>query len=163
MLDTTRCHHPITIPVIGPANKRRNVDFWEFLWDDFLETLKHIESSAPGPDGYDYLFWIRAPLSIKTVLFQLVIHVINGGSVAEDFNHAIMVFIQKDKRAEDTRSFVSRTPKQTRTLSLSNTDAKIVAKCIFFLLNQNCMDILSKLGSSLRIILLTKAQQLWSH
>ena len=61
---------------------------------------------APGPDGIPYSCWARGPPAIKRALYELVLHTIAGGKLSEEFNWAIMVFIQKKKKEGDRVSVV---------------------------------------------------------
>ena len=106
---------------------------WQLDFDEFTQIVRASKNTSPGPDGVPYSYWAKAPLEIIRVLFNLFIHLLNGGSLPVGFTDSFMVFIHKKVQKQDYIKLV-RSAGDTRTLSLSNTDEKIIAKSLCTLL-----------------------------
>ena len=74
--------------------------------------------------------------AIKKLLFRVTKHALSGNSLGAEFNFAFMAFILKEKQ-EGGIIQVCRAPNELRTLSLSNTDSKIVSSAVCFLMTRS--------------------------
>jgi hypothetical protein len=92
--------------------------------------------SGSGPIGVRDAIRARGTAQVQQILFSLILHTLAGLPLSQDFNEAHMAFIQKKHLPEDGHR-ISRLPSQTRTISLSNTDSKIVASAILRILTRN--------------------------
>jgi len=98
-------------------------------FDEFTEVLDKLVDSGVGPDGLPYSGWSRACQSVKKVLYAHYMHFLMGGELYEGANCSTMFFLPKGEDAQDGCT-VTRHPKDTRPLCLSNTDSKILAMCV---------------------------------
>jgi hypothetical protein len=99
---------------------------WDITNDDIDYVLEHCHDSAPGPDGIPYSAWSKAHPDIKA-LFRAAYRDLELGALPPPgFNHSTMVFIPKGELEQDVIQ-VQRAPEAMRPITLSNTDAKLVA------------------------------------
>jgi hypothetical protein len=99
---------------------------WEISFSTFSRILYSMPDSAPGPDGVPYSAWARADDHIAQHLFQYYCEVLEGKPLPDNFNHGNVVFIPKgDYEGDDIQ--IRRAPGDTRPISLSNTDNKLLA------------------------------------
>jgi hypothetical protein len=94
--------------------------------DEFSDMLSRTGNSAAGPDGIAYAAWRHAPAPCISALFELYLHIFNGGMPPPDFNSTIMVFIPKPA-GDPLENLCTRAPGALRPISLANTDNKIIA------------------------------------
>ena len=99
---------------------------WILSFSDFCKMLDGTANSSPGPDGIPFMCWKRAPEEFKTIIYEAYLALLNGADVPHNFNTAFMIFLAKGSSPSDAE-VVSRRPRDTSPLSLSNTDAKIMA------------------------------------
>lgn len=97
---------------------------WIVNFDDFDRIIPSRSHSAPGPDGISYVLWVASPKRIRETLYNLYVHLLQGGALPDGFNHAYLIFLAKCVGENDSTE-LTRDPASTRLLSLSNTDAKI--------------------------------------
>ena len=102
---------------------------WELGEDEFAKVLSKTGDTAPGPDGIPYAAWRGAPKEVTKLLFQAYTSWIQGAEVPDDFNFAFLVLIPKGDHTED-HQLVARAPGDTRPLSLSNSDSKVLANAL---------------------------------
>lgn len=96
-------------------------------FDEFVERVMGRSDTGPGPDGVLYSLWRAAPPQMVEVLFGAYFSLLSGVSPHDEFNHALVSFLPKGTDDADDLCACARDPKDTRPLSQSNTDAKMVA------------------------------------
>ena len=102
---------------------------WELEEDEFLKVINATGDTTPGPDGIPYAAWRGAPREVQRILFRCYLRWMEGDPVPSDFNFAFLALIPKGSQEEDSR-LIARTPEDTRPLSLSNSDCKILANAL---------------------------------
>lgn len=93
-------------------------------FEQFVTVVHNTRDTAPGPDGLPYSAWTNAGVSVLRVLYEAYLWLLSGSVYREwhaELNDSIMVFLDKLAKTEDK---APRGPKDTRALSLSNTDCK---------------------------------------
>ena len=89
--------------------------------------IARFTDSTTGPDGLPYSAWAKCPASLRRALHQLYISLLSSDlEPGADFNYAWLLLVQKGEDPQDNM-FVARTAEDTRPLSASNTDCKIIA------------------------------------
>ena len=63
-------------------------------------------------------------------------------TLPEDFNHNFLCFLPKGEDIPGIDGSFTRSPAELRPLSLGNTDAKIVSKCILFCISDCLVEVL---------------------
>ena len=102
---------------------------WKLDFDAFANITKRTINSAPGPDGIPFHAWKAAGEEHVRVLYNIYCELLEGAPLPKDLNHAFLALIPKgDEEGDDV--LVTRTPCNLRPLSLSNTDAKILASAL---------------------------------
>ena len=102
---------------------------WELSSEPFCDLLDTFSPSAPGPDGISYSCWQNAGIWAKKILYEEYLFILHGHAPAIDFNISAMMFLPKGEQPGDV-SLVSRTAKDTRPITLANTDCKFIAAAI---------------------------------
>ncbi len=92
---------------------------------DLGATLKHFHHSAPGRDGIPHAAWQALPREAAKTLHPIMLHLATFKAPV-GFNDQNVIFPPK-KIEEAEGSQVTRSAAQLRTISLRNTDNKIVA------------------------------------
>lgn len=77
---------------------------------------------APGPDGYQAVFFKKARDKLGGDVHGFVKGIMEGGEIKEDAAQALLVLIPKETKPNNMRSF--------RPLSLCNTACKVVVKVL---------------------------------
>ena len=101
---------------------------WILDFETFAKMLLAAGDSAPGPDGVSYKFWQFAPIGATRALYDVYLDLMSEGGGDCKFNDSFMTFIPKGKEDGDDRHNICREPKNTRPLTLSNTDNKYCAQ-----------------------------------
>ena len=113
--------HARPFPAINPLISREK-------FEKFLDSLT---DSAVGPDGIPYSAWKNAPKVCKDALYSLIESLLfTSLEPGTAFNWAWLTLLGKGEDALDTEFSMTRKAKNTRPLSLSNTDSKICAAAI---------------------------------
>ena len=99
---------------------------WTLTFEQFCKVVKRMLNSAPGPDGLPYAVWQCCPEMYRRVLYIVYTDLLDGRPLPAGFNHAFLAVLAKGSDDMDD-TIVSRAPEDTRPLSLSNSDAKLVA------------------------------------
>jgi hypothetical protein len=102
---------------------------WELDQAQFMKVIASTADTAPGPDGVPYAAWRNAPKEVLQILFDVYKLWIQGGEVPDDFNYSYLALIPKGSHDDDPR-LLARAPGETRPLSLSNSDCKILANAL---------------------------------
>lgn len=102
---------------------------WKLTYDQFEAMIARMVDSAPGPDGLPYAVWRCSPEPFRKLLYAMYCAWLDGAALSDGFNHAYLALIAKGDDEQDA-DLVSRAPEDTRPLSLSNTDAKILAAAV---------------------------------
>lgn len=104
---------------------------WRLTLEKFGAIVAATHDTAPGPDGLPYSAWKHAGSAPLRVLYDVYLHLLDTGELPTGFNHSILTFIPKGPSpGDDNDDDLSRSPKQTRPLSLGSTDNKILAMAI---------------------------------
>ena len=103
-----------------------NYDKWTVTQQQHDDYLDSLEDSAPGPDGVRYSGWKNAPPATRDALYSHYDHTLNNDhyKLDDDHNHALLLFPPKGEHQDDNDNHYNRLPKDTRPISLSNTDNK---------------------------------------
>ena len=100
---------------------------WTLPFEQFDDVIKRCRDSAAGPDGLPYSAWFHAPVEFRQTLYTLYVSLLETDLQPEPcFNNAWLVLLPKGQDESD-EAVISRGPGETRPLSVSNTDCKIVA------------------------------------
>ena len=99
---------------------------WTATYDNMVDFLARQPDTAPGPDGIRYSGWHNAPQTIKDELYRQYLNTLqhNNRHIDDNFNVALLLFPPKGNDPADNDDTYSRKPKDTRPISLSNTDNK---------------------------------------
>ena len=92
----------------------------------FLSFLCSVCDSAPGPDGLPYAAWRAVGFAGAESLFLLYIYFTAGNLPPPSFNSSSFVFPPKGSSPSD-RTEVIRSSRDTRPISLKNSDNKTIA------------------------------------
>ena len=99
---------------------------WELSRNHLAFLLKHPKKSAPGPDGVPFsAFTATMELSFP-ILWGCAADLLQGGSPPPDFNHANLILLPK-KPSVEVDGVKWFAPKDTRPLSIVNSDNRILA------------------------------------
>ena len=104
---------------------------FDITYEELEKQLSRPESS-PGPDGIPYSVWAASPQICKQTLFKAYKLWISCSPVPYDFNRAFLWLLPKGSQPGDAPGFCHRAPRDTRPLSGANTDAKTLAGCLNF-------------------------------
>ena len=96
---------------------------WHVTEDDFLAVLQQSGNTAPGPDGIPYGCWRKAPRWVQSLLYTCCNTWLGGSRLPLNFNWSFLTLLPK----VDTGELRS---KDTRPLSLGNSDAKLFASAL---------------------------------
>ena len=97
----------------------------------FDDLLKNLVDSAVGPDGIPYSAWKHSPDICKDSLYSLLEALLYTSlEPSTSFNWAWLTLLGKGEDPLDTESTMTRKAKDTRPLSISNTDSKICAAAV---------------------------------
>ena len=100
---------------------------WVVSQDVFEKIIARSVDSSTGPDGLPYSAWQNAPQCIRSALYDLYVALLSSDAEpAANFNHAWLLLLQKGDDAQDDE-IVARAAENTRPLSASNTDCKLIA------------------------------------
>ena len=100
---------------------------WIVPLAEFEKLIERCTDSATGPDGLPYSAWANSPARLRTALHNLYVSLVSSDlEPGADFNYAWLLLLQKGDDPQDAR-VVARTAEDTRPLSASNTDCKIIA------------------------------------
>jgi hypothetical protein len=92
----------------------------------FVDFLNSVADSATGPDGLPSSAWKAAGLEGAESLYLLFRWMAEGGNPPPSFNAGLFVFPPKGSSPDDATA-VHREVKDTRPITLKNTDNKILA------------------------------------
>ena len=93
---------------------------WKLTEEEFTDVVLKSGISAPGPDGIPYGCWRSAPRWTLALLYTCCSSWLDGAALPIHFNWSYLALLPKTDR-HDIK------PKDTRPLSLGNTDAKLFA------------------------------------
>ena len=96
----------------------------------FVDHIRQLKDTAPGPDGIPYAAWRYAPEEVLHQLYFIITEILEGEPLPEKFNHAIFALLPKGLDGVIGR-WVDRAPNKVRTLSLSNTEKKLVSGALY--------------------------------
>ena len=105
-------------------------DCWIVPFNDFDERCGKRRDSGPGPDDVPYSSWRAAPPCFREAIYGAYLKMLAGAWPDEEFNNSLLPFIEKGTQIGDTADTVVREPGQTRPLSMSNTDNKMIADLV---------------------------------
>ena len=89
--------------------------------EEVAKSLKLTHDTSPGPDGVSFAAWRAAPDLAATVLWDALRAVLNGQLPPEGFNHGLLFLLPKK---------LTGLIADTRPLSVTNTDNRILAACV---------------------------------
>ena len=93
--------------------------------------MKNLIDSAVGPDGIPYSAWKHSPDICKDSLYSLLEALLYTSlEPSTSFNWAWLTLLGKGEDPLDTEFTMTRKTKDTRPLSISNTDSKICAAAV---------------------------------
>eukprot|EP00959_Pyramimonas_sp_CCMP1952_P126158 2638237-Pyramimonas_sp.AAC.1 len=84
------------------------------------------KDSATGPDGIPYSGWKNGDPMVHQCLYQAYAALLRGHAPPLGFNHGLLASLPTVDVAEGEAKSILE-PKQTRTLTLSNTDNKLIS------------------------------------
>ena len=119
--DLARQHLEAHIQKIDPSKYQ-----WTATTTQHEELLDRLHDTAPGPDGIRYSGYKNAPQPVQDTLYQQyydILH-LDHDTTPTAFNHSLLLFPPKGKHPDDDGHNYLRHPKDTRPISLSNTDNK---------------------------------------
>ena len=107
---------------------------WDMSKDDFLAMAAKIRCSAPGPNGVPFAALLMQPGMVEDMyaVYATMVDESRAGqepTVAADFNDSLTAFIPKLEPGPPLPS-VTKAPDQTRPITLSNCDAKFIARAV---------------------------------
>ena len=109
------------------ARRLPNNIVWTISSTDFNKIIARCTDSATGPDGLPYSAWANAPDSIRKSLYDLYVALLSTDTQpGASFNYAWLMLLHKGEDPQDA-NLVARAAEDTRPLSASNTDCKIIA------------------------------------
>ena len=91
--------------------------------DIIINIIMSTNNSSPGPDGIPFSVYRSAPDVVAPILHAVVTLIGAGHSASEGFNHGILFLLLKKG---------TLLPADTRPLSVTNADNRIVAKIISY-------------------------------
>jgi len=98
---------------------------WILPYSDFLAIISSKKDSGVGPDGIPYSAYKITGDIGGEVLYNCYFHVMSGAFPSKEFNHAFLWCLSK-AALTDRSDVDSRFAKETRALSGSNADHKII-------------------------------------
>ena len=93
---------------------------WTISYGDFLDIINSTHHSAPGMDGIPYAAWKSTANITSRFLYDAYLCWLRRGVLPDDFNFAYLWILSKGEEN------VPKFPKETRPLSGSNADAKLL-------------------------------------
>ena len=96
-------------------------------FNDFQRAASRAKPSATGDDGIPYAAWTSR--TAATTLALVADRLMSGQVMPREFNNSISIFPPKGDE-EDDDTDLTRSPMNTRMLSLKNSDNKIIASVI---------------------------------
>jgi len=101
---------------------------WVLPPEDFFRLVRATHDSAPGPDGIPYAAWRALPDSCLHALYGVYLDLLAGAVEPASLNEGLTTFIPKGSSSpHDSSEAVVRPAAATRPITLSNTDAKLLA------------------------------------
>jgi len=102
---------------------------WTLSLEDFSAIISSKADSGVGPDGVPYsAYRITGDIGAE-VLYDCYTHIMNGGQPHDNFNHAFLWCLPK-AALTDRQDSNARYANETRALSGSNADQKIIGSAI---------------------------------
>jgi len=98
---------------------------WERAWEDLQDIVKARRDTGSGVDGIVYGYYGAIPEAWLQKLYDVYLHLFEGGCAEPSFNHSKIVMLPKGKQKDDTPTSVTRVPSKVRPLNLSNTDKHV--------------------------------------
>ena len=117
------------------ARDRRSAD-WELSRGDMAKAIRQTSQSAPGPDGIPFSAWRAVEELAADVLYKAFRAMGGAGGLAAleqecpNFNESLMVFLPKKADGADAAGNPVYTPENTRPLSITNTDNRLLASAV---------------------------------
>lgn len=99
---------------------------WTWPSGTIRATAAALPTSAPGPDGLPYLFWVVAPAVAIDMLEDIARGMSAGRAPPSELLDSLTLFIPKGEYAEDIDRLI-RTIVDLRPMTLMQTSAKVVA------------------------------------
>ena len=133
------CDHWAGVFAGGPIDVQKASEFleryanpfpqvqWRLGKEQFDVVIDCTRGSACGPDGIPYSAWGEVPAPCRAALHKAYLPWLDEGRVPEGFNDAYLWLLPKGSSDRDSACSVLREPSDTRPLSGSNTDSKLLA------------------------------------
>jgi len=102
---------------------------WCLSFEQFSEMIQSTSNSAPGPDGIPFAVWRCCPELFREALYTMYVELLDGRQLPDEFNYSFLALTAKGNQPNDAE-LVARAAIDTRPLSLSNTDAKLMASAL---------------------------------
>ena len=113
---------------------------WDISRGDFLKLLAKVNGEASsGPDGVPACFWQTLDADLKLLFAHAVTELAanDDTTIPDGFNHAYMIYLCKKQWDSKIQGHMATNSSNTRTISLSNSDSKIIAAATCMLIRRH--------------------------